>query len=504
MLVNDEDHWLVPYTIFHTKYQLNIDFTQLPSEVRTWWCSLLEGALQNVPPNEVVGLWNTIRWFTRFLEECGIFITRLDDLNITDWRSYAEWLKKQHSYRGLPLSSNTRRNQFSHLCMAVRQAIVLDLPGVSHITMDRLQTVTRSGFKDRSVDTQRRIEQRALTSEQYTELYSMMAKEWQCYLDSIGKTKSEVNLPALAACWLAFNDGVRPAELNCLTVDDLQVDDVYGKHSLRVHAPNKQPDMIPIEKDTLLLLQAVIDKGAVIRAALKTNQLFVGERGKPYLLNTAHHNNALRSMIQRHKCLSLPHDLRLADGRTTLGTHLARTLQNRERVRRIMRHAWASTTERYYRARQKLTVAGNMAKALRAEAWRLTVACQRPILNINERPEQVDILRRNPGNAELEWGSCGLDVERQGSCRFARHCFECPLLVPWVSKRHNYVVERDEYLCKAEKSENSRDRENLLYHANLAEAYLNLIDRRREENEYNVTTSTLPRQRRPRRSNGTS
>ena len=209
-------------------------------------------------------------------------------------------------------------------------------------------------------------------------------------------------------------------------------------------------------------------------------------------------------MIQLHKCQSLPSDLKLADGRTTLGTHLAYTLQNRERVRRIMRHAWASTTEMYYRARQKLVVAGNMAKALQAEAWRLTIACQRPVLDIKERPDQVDILRWNPGNAELEWGSCGLDVLRQGSCRFARHCFECPLLVPWVSKRHNYVAERDEYLRKAEKAENQRDRENLLYHANLAQAHINLIDRRREENTCNATAIVPTRQRRPRRSSPAS
>jgi len=502
--VNDEDHWLVPYTDFHAECKLKIDFTQVQDEVRVWWRSLLEGAFKNIPSKYSIALWNTVRWFTRFLEECGLLTTRLDDLSSADWRSYTEWLKKQRSRRGLPLSSSTRRNQFAHLCMAARQAILLDLPGVSSITVERLLAVTRSAFKDKSVDTQRYIERRALNSEQYTELYAMMADEWQCYVESGGKTKTAVHLPALVACWLAFNEGVRPAELNCLTVDDLQVDDLYGKHRLRLHAPNKQPDMIPIEKDTLVLLQALIDAGAEARATLKTNLFFVSGYRGPHLLSTSHLNKALRSMVQRHTCQSLPTDLKLADGRTTLGTHLAYTLQNRERVRRIMRHAWASTTERYYRARQKLVVAGNIAKALRAEAWRLTIACQRPVLDINERPDQADILRRNPGNAELEWGSCGLDVERQGGCRMARHCFECPLLVPWVSKRYNYVAERDEYLRKAEKAENLRDRENLLYHVNLAEAYLALIDRRREENTQNVAASAPTRQRRPRRSGRSS
>lgn len=502
--VTDEDHWVVPYIAYHRELKQKIDFTELNKGVRVWWRSLLEGAFQSFPPNQVIHIWITVRWFTRFLEEYGILTTRLDDLSSADWRSYAEWLKKQSSRRGHPLSSDFRRSQFVDLCRAAKQAMMLELPGVSSVTLERLGEVTRYAFRDRSVDKQRRIEQRALDNEQYAELYAMMAEEWQSYLDSARKTKARINLPALVACWLAFNEGVRPAELNCLTVDDLQVDDLYGKHSLRVHAPNKEPDTIPIEKDTLLLLRAVINEGAEARAMLKTNLLFVtGYRG-PHLLSTNHLNNALRSMIQLHKCQSLPSDLKLADGRTTLGTHLAYTLQNRERVRRIMRHAWASTTEMYYRARQKLVVAGNMAKALQAEAWRLTIACQRPVLDIKERPDQVDILRRNPGNAELEWGSCGLDVLRQGSCRFARHCFECPLLVPWVSKRHNYVAERDEYLRKAEKAENQRDRENLLYHANLAQAHINLIDRRREEDTCNATAIVPARQRRPRRSSPAS
>jgi integrase len=318
--VNDEDHWLVPYTNLHAEYKLKIDFTQVQDEVRVWWRSLLEGAFKNIPPKYIIALWNTVRWFTRFLEECRLLTTRLDDLSSADWRSYAEWLKKQRSRRGLPLSSSTRRSQFAHLCMAARQAILLDLPGVSSITVERLLAVTRSAFKDRSVDTQRYIEQRALNSEQYTELYAMMAIEWQCYLEGEGKAKTTVYLPALVACWLAFNEGVRPAELNCLTVDDLQVDNLYGKHSLRLHAPNKQPDVIPIEKDTLLLLQALIDAGAEVRAMLKTNLLFVtGYRG-PHLLSTTRLNYVLRSMIQQHKCRSLPSDLKLADGRTTLST----------------------------------------------------------------------------------------------------------------------------------------------------------------------------------------
>ena len=219
----------------------------------------------------------------------------------------------------------------------------------------------------------------------------------------------------------------------------------------------------------------------------------------PRVLTSRYLNRAIPRMIRRHKCTSLPDDLKLPDGRITFGTHLTREINNRERVRRLMRHVWASTTERYYRAEQKVVVAGNIAKALRAEALRLTIACQRPITHISERPEQIDILARNPGNVELEYGSCGRDVERQGSCRMAKHCFECPLLVPWVSKRHNYVAERDEYLERAQKAENTRDRENLLYHASLAEAYITLIYRCRKEKTHDGQQSLPSRQRRPRK-----
>ncbi len=81
----------------------------------------------------------------------------------------------------------------------------------------------------------------------------------------------------------------------------------------------------------------------------------------------------------------------------------------------------------------------------------------------------------------------------------AKHCFECPLLVPWVSKRHNYIAERDEYLRLAEAATNQRDRENRLYHANLAHAYVILIDHRLQENDRNGHPANQIRQRRPRR-----
>ena len=497
--VIEDDRWLLSSTRTLRQRQLTIDFSQLPEAVRPWWRALLESVFRNIGFSLSIEVWYGVRWFTRYQSESGTITTHFDSLERLDWGNYAEWLKTQLSFYGRPLSSDSRRTLFQALVVIARQAMILRLPGVSDITLDRLHTVTRSHFKERHAEIQRRIEQRSLTSEQYTDLYAILGEEWQLYQDSNEETRRAVHLPVLVACWLAFNDGVRSCELNTLVVGDVQADPVNGKHRLTVHAPNKRPDILPVDNDTLLLLQALIDAGEETRRVLGTEHLFVSTNGKPCIFTTRNLTYALHNLVRKQESTSLPPDLKFPDGRTTLGTHLAHDIHNRERVRRIMRHQWASTTERYYQAQQKLVVAGNIAKALRADALRLTVACQRPIIKMSEKPGLDDILERNPANGELAWGACGLDVERQGTCRRASHCFSCPLLAPWVSKRHNYVAERDTYLRLADEAQNPRDRENYLFHANQAEAYLILIDRRLKEEEDGTQLHEPTRQRRPRR-----
>lgn len=68
-------------------------------------------------------------------------------------------------------------------------------------------------------------------------------------------------------------------------------------------------------------------------------------------------SDRLRTLVQQYNAKHLPPDLNFPDGRLTLGTHLAYDIANRERVRQIMRHRYASTTERFYRAPDSLRVA---------------------------------------------------------------------------------------------------------------------------------------------------
>jgi len=496
--VIDEDHWWTPSWHGTLKERVQIDFTDVPTEVRPWWRAVMEVSYRHDSVAQAYNIWATARWFCRYLDEQGTVSMELDAFEMTNWGSYAQWLDQQVHGKGKPLSFDYRRGQFLWLASAAKHAIAVGLPGVSPTTIDRLQRVSRRAFRGGAAVVRERIQHRALTAAQVDDLYRMMAEEWQRYLDARDGTTVATDLQALVACWLAFNDGIRSAEINYLTVEDVEADGTGGKHSLHVHAPNKDADVLPIDKDTLTMLQALIDEGAKIREELGTTLLFVDRTDHPYIVTTRHLNKRVRFMVARHDVASLPPDLKLPDGRTTLGTALAHGGASRETARRVLRHRWASTTETYYRAEQKVATAGRMARALQAETLRLTIACQRPVLDVAERPDQVDILARNPDN-EFEWGNCGLDIERQGACRMATHCWYCPLLVVWASKRENFVHEQEQYLRLAEEAQDPRTRENRLYHANQAAAYIYLIDRRRAEEAPHAQQPVQIRVRRPRR-----
>jgi integrase len=329
--VLDEDHWIAPRWEGSLPRQWKIDFTVLPYEVRSWWRAVLERAYQSISLSRVAGIWKAARWLTRFLREHDMVTTDLDSLDEVDWGIYLEWLKEQDCSHGQrTLSHHYLKKMIDSLIDAAKLGSQLGLSRVSSKTADRLRTVRRNLLKGGLEVIRETIEQRALTSEQYTELYTMMSEEWHRYLDSKNTEMTKANLPGLVACWLAFNDGIRSSEINALTVDDLQVDKIYGKHRLHVHAPNKNPDMIPIEQDTLLLLQALIEEGAAARSALGTNLLFTSVQGEPRVLTTPLLNYAMRRMIRQQDCTSLPPDLKLPDGHVTL---------------HMLRHTWAATAK---------------------------------------------------------------------------------------------------------------------------------------------------------------
>lgn len=448
----DDDHWKAPAWRGTVAQTFTMDLTRIPGSVRPWWRRVLREAFQVDSVAQVRGIWHTALWFCRFhAATTRPLSTTWDEWTAPDWGAYAEWLKDQIGFENRPLSHEYRRGQFLWLAAAARHAIDVGLPGTSEVTVARIQSVSRRAFRGTGTLSNQRIQRRALTREQWDELDTILADEWRAFIE--GEDDSTQGfLPVVVATWLAFHHGLRSAEINRITVDDVLPDPKTERHHLRVNAPNKEPDRIPIGRDTLTMLEALVSAGEESRKMLQTRLLFVSMGTEPEILTTSSTpwnrtglTDGLRALLEKRQATNLPPDLKFPDGRLTLGTHLAYDIANRERVRQIMRHENAATTERYYRVPDKLRVARDIAAAIRSEAVRLTIACQQPIVTLDERPAHREVLARNPANAQLEYGSCGLDVARQGTCRMAVHCFECPLLVPWVSKRHNFVYERDVY-----------------------------------------------------------
>lgn len=472
----DEDRWRVPAYRGPLPYRVALDFTEVPGAVRGWWRAVLAASYESDSLAQAYNIWATARWLNRFLAERGRLSTDFDQLDEADWADYAAWLGRQCGDHGKPLSHDYRRCQFGWIAAAVRHAQLLSLPGSSNQTLDALHAVSQQVFRGGNLIAQRRVQQRALSREQYDELYAVLTEEWRRIQEGEGSPTRRGDLHALGACWLAFHDGLRPEELNVLTVDDVRVDAIHEKHKLHLHAPNKDPDMVPIDRETLTILNAIVDVGRAGRDALGTSLLFVRSCPRPAILTTESLNRAVRRMLQRHHGHHLPADLQLRDGRKSLGTHLARGLGNRERVRTIMRHAWASTTDLYYRGRQELEAASGIAKALAGEVSRLSSA-YRSGSGPGERADALEHIQRDPDR----------DV------RLAAHCFECPLLAVWASKRHNFVYERDEFQRRA-----LRAGEHDFKHAALTDAYVSLIDRRLSQARSTDGHPSPLRRRRPR------
>lgn len=240
------------------------------------------------------------------------------------------------------------------------------------------------------------------------------------------------DLPALAACWLSAHEGLRPEEINRLTVDDLRPDPSERKHGLWVHAPRKGSRLVLIDEVTRHILEELVRAGAKTRAALKTRLLFVSIEGPPHVLTSGRLNHRIRQMFARHDCYLLPGDYRLSDGRTTLGTHLARAIPDYDWVRRIMRHASQQTTRQYYQGRLKLESEARIADAITSENEKFYLAYQG-----EASPKAVEVAMPEQrseciGGIEAHGQSCGVMIDSS-----SEHTVDCtPVLrIRWRARR---------------------------------------------------------------------
>ena len=175
---------------------------------------------------------------------------------------------------------------WSGLKAAAQHAQLLELPGITILTEERLRFVSAQAFRNGDAVVRARIAQRALTIQQYSDLLSLLVDEWNSALDPADSHHNRVDLPSLVACWLAFCDAVRPEEINSLQVGDVQIDLARGRHQLRLHAPNKDEGAVPIDETSRTLLEALIREGNQSRKTLGTDRLFVSTKGHAAVLTT--------------------------------------------------------------------------------------------------------------------------------------------------------------------------------------------------------------------------
>jgi integrase len=436
--------------------------------------------------------WYTLLHLTRFAVKSGMPDADFTLYTETEWGAFAEWLENTESRIGNKrLSLSTRRLYFQGFKTALDMAFHLGKYAVTETDVENIHSVLRRRFRDSNLLSAKRSADRSFTAEEREDFLAILReewlswKEWHANYGGNPEASDPPDLVTVVAAYLCWEETVRPAEINVMTAEDI---DIENKR-LFLHAPNKAEGWIEISPIAVALLKALISWGHGAREELQTNYLFVEPIPCPYALGSSQMRVRLRKLLKKYhdKYPIERFDLYLADGRRTLGSLLAAETQDDELVRLTMRHASLSTTSIYYIRQGKVALSKNVRNALRHYATRLSMAYNNVVVNPlkESSPDAVDILRRNPQN-DTPYGSCTNDTVKEGACQSGIHCGECPKLIPMVSKIENFIAERDVYLKLAEESLDAgedRTYENRMAHAGMLEGHILNIQRKVQRGE---------------------
>ena len=428
-------------------------------------------------------------WIYRFIQEREHYAgTTLLDFDEFEWGAFCAWLENQNSRSGRPLALTTRRSYMVAIKLALELAALRRILGVTYEHVDELVRGTRRRFRDTNFLSAQRAADRAWTDEERDNLLSILREEWLSWKEwkdasEHGEIVDE-NLPDLLvtmAAYLAWEETVRPEELNVMTVDDI---DFTEKNRIFMHAPNKTEGWIEVDAISKTLIRAVIEWGSEARVQLNNRRLLVEPLPSARNVGSTQLNFRLRLLLDKYKD-KYPldrSDVIFADGRKTLGSLLAGKTTDRELVRMTMRHSQQSTMLVYYVRQGKAQLSKNIEKSLSSYATRLSMAYNRAVVDPMTElpPEQIDILQRNP-NHSVPYGACTRDTMKEGECFEGIHCGDCKKLIPMATKLGNFIAERDLVLDKAKLASEERTKENLLAHAAMLEGHIMNIQRRLQE-----------------------
>lgn len=482
-------------------------FDKIPVAWRDKVMQILRSAFDKTTPSNTYNVYNSFRLFFSWMEQFGNpSFDSFDEIDDIFWGAFDDWLE----LTGKNIISS-RRSVFYCLKTGIKEAIDLELQIATEVSLQYLEETMLMRFRKVKQQTMLQLNEKVLTTSECEKIYAVLAQQYheaQKVIDSpIGELppgfrrkvrigqyaklpgkllERTVDMLCVTAIWLGLTHGMRPEELATCTLDDI-IEDPFGlNHKIYCHSPNKPSRYIPIPQLTLDIINLHIRFTERCRSQLGTNILCVDWdlAGIPYKVSLAYHLKRFVHKFDLKDDNGKPLPLNMKNLRRTFGSQIASYTNNPELARRIMGHAYISTTKEHYTLQRLSELSHNVSKGLRLFALQITLSYQSPIFDLNtERPDVADSLIKSP-DREHDFGICTVPQTTDvlaDSCVRARHCFECKFLVVETKKRENIVLEKKLYLQLAEKETDERIKQQKLRRAQQAEAWIILIDQKIEK-----------------------
>jgi hypothetical protein len=422
-----------------------------------------------------IEFYNCLKYIYEFLRLMHQENTLFYRFSETEWGSFIKWLSMQRGVKYDTLSLSTCRGYLSAVKSVLKVAEENSYLDITEDDIDALSGVMKRKFRDANNLMLEKNNERALTEEETDNLYKIVKEEWMGWKSNPKpKEAREQDLLAIVSTWMAFDEGIRAEEINAMTVDD-----VYNPADTRIliHAPNKLEDLVLFHDITMEMIRELVEVGEHLRKALNTSRLFVDTKNST-VVGTRELDIRIRAMIEKYsdKYPIKKKDIIISDGRKTLGSTIATLTDNKEKVKRVLRHRITDTAEKYYVRQRKEQTSKNIFNSLGDYAKKIADVYNSVVINPEKEIKNFEQIQRCNPEYDKKYGICTENTLKEGKCKKS-HCGNCPKLIVVASKRKNWVLERDTFIKLSEDS-NGTLSEQRLKHAQMCQTYIDLIDRR--------------------------
>lgn len=506
-----KEHWVVTYNSGKQEKKLKFDWSKVPIDWKEFWKDVCKNLIEIGSEAQSQSVLYAASYFHEWLTEREYTQSKFE-LNEFDVALFYEWLVNKPIKKGktAKLSEKTLENIVYALITGFKTAFKIERPEVKQIFIETFESFCKNRLsRNRNERLYEHAKEILSTSQQQKlqQLFLQQKLEAEEILKNpthlpngfvkekiTRKNGSVINLPVrsvdllvVTACWLSLHHGVRASEFLSLTVDDFVENKINQRYQLLCKAPQKPDRWVDIHhSSTISLLNLCIQWTEKAREMLDTNLIavdFVSSRQEfeAKIIDNKALNNRIELFKKRFGLddANEPMKITLTNLRKTFGANYASFTQNREATRMAMGHEHLSTTENYYLTQNLRDLSHNVSSSLQNYAYTLTLAYQKPMVNVNEEDPMLATQINKEPERDIDYGICTVPKTTENlsdSCARAGHCLECQYLVSEVRKRQNYIDERDEYLKLAEEETDERVKQSRLRRATELEAHLLLMD----------------------------